>query len=1246
MKHSIFRWAFALLVASGLALPVRADTVNNTFETPFNYVANGIIGDSFWDGIYMGFGDGPNANAGGSGNGSTTLANTTFNFGYLTLTTVATDWAGAGDDGFFLYRVVSGDFDVSVETIPPFDARGNNFVGLMARAYQTNNSGAAFSPSTTNATENWLGVYRFNEFNFDGVIRQATNGADQQFQIGNAASNNADTNTTRFYRITRVGDLFSFYQKTNDADAWIPLTNTAGLASGTINRTDLHGVAMQVGIGQSAFATTSRSAVFDAFSLTSTNVPATPPVPPAAPSNVAMVSSNVTGSATITWTPGAGSDGSLVLIRANKRIISEPIQGYTYASDTVFTNPVTLLGAGNSHVVYVGSGNSVTVSGLGGTNNSYDVAVFSYSGSGAATVYNRDLPATNRFIGPGQVAQVSFTLIPPQIPVGGAAVAAVTATYTSGDSYDVSSDPGTIWISSDPTIAVAGNGVVTGITNGTTSITATYATITGTNNVTIVTPAFIDNFDVTNNFLANGVLGSKWDGIYLGAGDIPFQVAGNLVAGPGIVTNCDANITTNGMLTVVHRQTGFEGNENDGFFLFKTISGDFQAAVKIEGYQNLNFQIPGLMVRQFAPGGGPAGTTNTTFTHGRENHIRWSRFDEFNITTSSRRALNGGNQFFDQVDGDASFWLLMVKRGTSFFMYRRVNPTDNWTAVPVATQTLAATTNAFMQIGLQASTFDSGTAFRSVSFSHFMLDATNIAQTGTPPSPASTPLFVNNPDGSLTLTWTNGTGSAGSMVVLRAARLVNVKPKFGTTYTANSIYGQGSDLGSGNFVVYSGTGTSVTVTGLIPGTTYYAAVFSFAGSDVTTSYNVADTVQTNILVLGQVQSLIFTLPQGGQVLSGGIAPYTVSAVYLGGITNDVTSQAVVTSASNPDGWAVGTNGFLTGVTNGTSTVTATFQSVSTNKSVAVFPPHLTDNFSVPHNYLTDGAQGGIWDGIYLGAEGTSGTNSIPGSTGLGQTLIADASITSNNVLTVQAVNTTWAGTGNNGFLLWRYVPGDFQTSVQVASIDKTTNGTGAVGFQFSGLLARAFGNTNDMTGTSYNGSENWVYFGEFEQFTDSTEARHALNGNDNENALFDGATNDFYLLMKRQGTTFTFFRRVNPTDPWLALPGATISRPDLAGVPLQVGLFQATYSGTAGTTGFASYMLDDSAPRLGFANGGGFMGISWPAVPLLKLQASGLLPGASPGDWQTVVGVPGVTNGAATLPVNTTGTSQYFRLSR
>jgi hypothetical protein len=75
----------------------------------------------------------------------------------------------------------------------------------------------------------------------------------------------------------------------------------------------------------------------------------------------------------------------------------------------------------------------------------------------------------------------------------------VTATYNSGDSYDVSSDPSTVWTSSDPTVILAGNGVLTGLTNGTATVTATYTGVTGTNTVTVVDPAFVDDINTSKD---------------------------------------------------------------------------------------------------------------------------------------------------------------------------------------------------------------------------------------------------------------------------------------------------------------------------------------------------------------------------------------------------------------------------------------------------------------------------------------------------------------------------------------------------------------------------------------------------------------------------------------------------------------------------------------------------------------------------------------------------------------------------
>jgi len=77
------------------------------------------------------------------------------------------------------------------------------------------------------------------------------------------------------------------------------------------------------------------------------------------------------------------------------------------------------------------------------------------------------------------------------------------------------------------------------------------------------------------------------------------------------------------------------------------------------------------------------------------------------------------------------------------------------------------------------------------------------------------------------LSWTNGACYDELLVVAKAGSAVTNSPSGdGTSYTADAAFGSGSDLGSSEFVVYKGTGTSVTVTGLTNGTTYHFEVFA------------------------------------------------------------------------------------------------------------------------------------------------------------------------------------------------------------------------------------------------------------------------------------------------------------------------------------------------------------------------------------------------------------------------------------
>ncbi|MCK6600796.1 MAG: T9SS type A sorting domain-containing protein [Bacteroidetes bacterium] len=88
---------------------------------------------------------------------------------------------------------------------------------------------------------------------------------------------------------------------------------------------------------------------------------------------------------------------------------------------------------------------------------------------------------------------------------------------------------------------------------------------------------------------------------------------------------------------------------------------------------------------------------------------------------------------------------------------------------------------------------------------------------------------------SMTASWSSGNGQK-RLVLAKSGSAVDAVPADGSSYSANAAFGLGSQIGSGNFVVYSGSGSSVPVTGLSQNTTYHYAVFEFNGSGTTANY--------------------------------------------------------------------------------------------------------------------------------------------------------------------------------------------------------------------------------------------------------------------------------------------------------------------------------------------------------------------------------------------------------------------------
>ena len=346
---------------------------------------------------------------------------------------------------------------------------------------------------------------------------------------------------------------------------------------------------------------------------------------------------------------------------------------------------------------------------------------------------------------------------------------------------------------------------------------------------------FTDNFNTPVNYLTNGVAGTIWDGVYFGAGE--FNNTGLGGGGPGATLQCDADITTPNTLTLQTTGTAWEWADDDGFFLFKVVRGDFSAVVRIvTPFDSSAYNTAGLQARAFAAGGDPFG--------GSENYVSWTRFDEYGFANYLRSEVNGGvNQINPGDYPNSAYWLRMDRVGNGFRFYQRTNSTDAWKLVsfpaPVGGTTLTRSDLAGqpLQVGIIHATFNGQLG---VQFSNFSITETNMGPFATAPAPVTGLALARNADGSLGVSWTPGSGSSGSVTVVWTGTnaLVKEMPANGFTYTGDPGYGLGSTLpAAGYFVVYSGSGTNVDVANVAPGTTYNVAVYSYAGSGTSIAYN-------------------------------------------------------------------------------------------------------------------------------------------------------------------------------------------------------------------------------------------------------------------------------------------------------------------------------------------------------------------------------------------------------------------------
>ncbi len=113
----------------------------------------------------------------------------------------------------------------------------------------------------------------------------------------------------------------------------------------------------------------------------------------------------------------------------------------------------------------------------------------------------------------------------------------------------------------------------------------------------------------------------------------------------------------------------------------------------------------------------------------------------------------------------------------------------------------------------------------------FTVTYTTPATCSAPTSEATAFSASNVTTDAATLSWTRGIDGDNVIVIMKEGAAVDFSPSSETAYGANTDFSSGTELGTGNYVIYNGAGTSEAITGLASNTIYYIAIYEYNNTD-------------------------------------------------------------------------------------------------------------------------------------------------------------------------------------------------------------------------------------------------------------------------------------------------------------------------------------------------------------------------------------------------------------------------------
>lgn len=301
------------------------------------------------------------------------------------------------------------------------------------------------------------------------------------------------------------------------------------------------------------------------------------------------------------------------------------------------------------------------------------------------------------------------------------------------------------------------------------------------------------------------------------------------------------------------------------------------------------------------------------------------------------------------------------------------------------------------------------------------------------------------------VSWTRGNGD-NVIVLARQDNAVNTDPQNGTQYNANSQFGSGDEIGTGNFVVYVGTGTTVSITGLTASTTYHFAVYEFNNTDVC-YLTPAATVSATTHGLPEVQTLPmlqvndFDAQGQGNVAAENGSPVTERGLCWGTNPNPTTADSHAANGNGTGTYTVDLTGLSINTTyyvrayatNSTGTAYGDNVIFSTGCAAITDLPYLqkfddwntstpdvncTADGSVPFDQCWENVTGddADWD-IIAGSTASSGTGPSDDVNGGGQYVYLEASNCNNNTASILTPHFNLTNVNNPYMTFYAYMYG-------------------------------------------------------------------------------------------------------------------------------------------------------------------------------------------------------------------------------